>query len=123
MALLNMVFAGSGFELSNVTAFQLLIAGGLLLAIAVFLLAWTRERRVSVKSSAVTDEIAVYLGRIAHALENAADPAVKKWSAAQNTRARRYLDQRETRPFVRDQLERLLANTSPNYSSLVWRAG
>ena len=74
MALLNMVFAGSGFELSNVTAFQLLIAGGLLLAIAVFLLAWTRERRVSVKSSAVTDEIAVYLGRIANALENAADP-------------------------------------------------
>lgn len=56
-------------------------------------------------------------------LENAADPDVKQWSTAQNTRARAHLDKLESRAFVHDQLERLFAHTSPNYSSLVWRAG
>jgi hypothetical protein len=60
--------------LSNVTAFQLLIAGALLLALAAFLLALSRERRVSVKPSNVTEELAIHLGRIANALENLADP-------------------------------------------------
>jgi prolyl oligopeptidase len=56
-------------------------------------------------------------------LEKAGDPEVKKWSATQNEAARRYLDKLETRAFVHDYLERLFAKTSPNYSSLVWRAG
>jgi prolyl oligopeptidase len=56
-------------------------------------------------------------------LENAADPAVKKWSAAQNAQARGYLDKLETRPLLQDRLTRLVAKTSPNYSSLAWRAG
>ena len=56
-------------------------------------------------------------------LENAADPAVKKWGAAQNDHARAYLDKLETRPLVKDHLQRLVAKTSPNYSSLAWRAG
>ena len=56
-------------------------------------------------------------------LENAADPAVKKWSAAENEQARAYLDKLSTRAFVTNQLQRLFAKTSPNYSSLVWRSG
>ena len=56
-------------------------------------------------------------------LENADDAAVKKWSAAQNQQARKYLDKLETRALVTNQLHRLFAQTSPNYSSLVWRAG
>src|SRR4051812_2088599 len=56
-------------------------------------------------------------------LENAADPAVKKWSAAENEQARSYLDKLPTRAFVADQLQRLFAKTSPNYSSLIWRSG
>lgn len=56
-------------------------------------------------------------------LENAADPAVKKWSAAENEQARTYLDKLPARAFVADQLQRLFAKTSPNYSSLVWRSG
>ena len=56
-------------------------------------------------------------------LENATAPDVQKWSAAQNVQARSYLDKLETRPLVHDQLGRLFAQTSPNYSSLTWRAG
>jgi len=72
--LLNTALAVPGMALSNVTAFQLLIAGALLLALAAFLLALSRERRVSVKPSNVTEELAIHLGRIANALENLADP-------------------------------------------------
>jgi hypothetical protein len=74
MQLLNTGLAGLGVALSNLTAFQLLIAGGLLLGVAALLLALGRERRVSVKPSAVTEELAVHMGRIANALENLADP-------------------------------------------------
>jgi hypothetical protein len=74
MQLLNTGLAGLGAALSNLTAFQLLIAGGLLLGVAALLLALGRERRVSVKPSAVTEELAVHMGRIANALENLADP-------------------------------------------------
>ena len=66
--------AVAGISLSNVTAFQLLVAGGLLLAVAAFLLALSRERRVSMRSSAVTDELAIHMSRIANALENLANP-------------------------------------------------
>jgi hypothetical protein len=64
-----------GMALSNVTAFQLLIAGGLLLGVAAFLLALSRERRVSMKRSVVTDELTVHTGRIAEALERIANQA------------------------------------------------
>ncbi len=72
--LFNAALAGPGMSLSNVTAFQLLIAGSLLLAVAALLLALSRERRVSVKPSPVTDELAIHMGRIANALENLANP-------------------------------------------------
>ena len=72
--LFNAALALPGMSLSNVTAFQLLIAGGLLLAVAALLLALSRVRRVSVKPSPVTEELAIHMGRIANALENLANP-------------------------------------------------
>ena len=60
--------------LSNITAFQLLIAGALLLGLAAFMLALSRERRITVQRSAVIEELAIHMGRIASALENLADP-------------------------------------------------
>jgi len=72
--LFNAALAAPGMSLSNVTAFQLLIAGGLLLAVAALLLALSRVRRVSVKPSPVTEELAIHMGRIANALENLANP-------------------------------------------------
>ena len=70
----NAALAVPGMSLSNVTAFQLLIAGGLLLAVAALLLALSRVRRVSVRPSPVTEELAIHMGRIASALENLANP-------------------------------------------------
>jgi membrane protein implicated in regulation of membrane protease activity len=72
--LCNAALAVPGMSLSNVTAFQLLIAGGLFLAVAALLLALGRVRRVSVKPSPVTEEFAIQMGRIANALENLANP-------------------------------------------------
>src|SRR6187401_2613532 len=48
-------------------------------------------------------------------LENATDPDVKKWSTAQNERARTHLDKIPERALVKDELEWLFAKTSPNY--------
>ena len=55
--------------LSQLSSFQLLIAGGVLLGVAGFMLALSRERRVSIKRSVVSDELVIHLARIADALE------------------------------------------------------
>jgi hypothetical protein len=73
--LLNTALAVPGMTLSNITAFQLLIAGAMLLGVAAFLLALSRERRISMKRSVVTDELAAHTARIAEALERIADQA------------------------------------------------
>src|SRR6266851_2397017 len=56
-------------------------------------------------------------------LENAGDPAVRKWSAAQNQQARGILDKLPARGFLQQRLDRLFTETSPNYSGLTWRKG
>ena len=61
-------FAGFAF-----TSFQLLIAGALLLGAAALLLLLSGGKRVSVQRSAVTDELAIHLGRIGDALERLAE--------------------------------------------------
>ncbi len=58
--------------LSNVTAFQLLIAGALFLGVAAILMALAREQRISLKRSVVSDELAINIGRIADALDRIA---------------------------------------------------
>ena len=59
--------------LSNMTAFQFLIAGALLLGVAAILMALGREHRISLKRSVVSDELAIHLGRIADALDRIAN--------------------------------------------------
>ncbi len=56
-------------------------------------------------------------------LENGADEAVRKWSAAQNQQARGMLDRLPARAFLQERLQRLFAETSPNYFDLSWRKG
>src|SRR5438445_7657945 len=56
-------------------------------------------------------------------LENGSDRAVGQWSAAQNDHARAVLDKLPVRPWVEDRLQRLLSNSSADYSSLSWRRG
>ena len=53
-----------------VTSFQLLVAGGALLVFAAVLLGLRRRTRVMVERSLLTDELMIYLGRIADALEH-----------------------------------------------------
>lgn len=56
-------------------------------------------------------------------LEKPEDRAVRSWSQAQNRKARSHFDDLPVRDVLRDQLQRLYARASPNYSSLAWRAG
>jgi len=58
--------------LSNMSAFQFLIAGALLLGVAAILMALAREHRISLKRSVVSDELAIHLGKIADALDRIA---------------------------------------------------
>jgi hypothetical protein len=57
-----------------VTSFQLLVAGGALLILAAVLLAVRRHTRVTLDRSMLTDELMIYLGRIADALEHQRTP-------------------------------------------------
>jgi prolyl oligopeptidase len=52
------------------------------------------------------------------ALENAADPAVKAWSDAQNVRTRAYLDALPGRAAVAAKLSRMFKDRSPAFSGL-----
>jgi prolyl oligopeptidase len=56
-------------------------------------------------------------------LENWDDPAVKKWSAAENSRTRVYFDHLPARPAVKTRLTALITNASVSYSDLQYRAG
>ena len=56
-------------------------------------------------------------------LEKDADPAVKAWSAEQNTRTRAYLDKLPDRGAIAARLTKLFSKTSPTYSSMVARPG
>ncbi len=56
-------------------------------------------------------------------LENWADPAVRQWSAAENTRTREYLDHLPARAAIKQQLRALVTASSASYYSLQFRAG
>jgi len=57
------------------TSLQLLVAGGALLICAAVLLGLRRQTRVTVERSLLTDELMIYLGRIADALEKQRIPS------------------------------------------------
>ena len=67
--MLSVLMVGFPKSVSEISSFQLLIAGGLLLGVAAFMLALSRERRVSIRRSAASDELTIQLARIADALE------------------------------------------------------
>src|SRR5262245_59137136 len=56
-------------------------------------------------------------------LENANDPAVKEWTAAQNGYTRSVLDPLPDLPAIRKRVKELLSATSPDYTSLDYRGG
>jgi len=56
-------------------------------------------------------------------LENWDDPEVKQWSAAENARARQYLDNLPARPAVKQRLQQLSGTGSVVYFDLQFRGG
>ncbi|MCI0536478.1 MAG: hypothetical protein L0Z50_14755, partial [Verrucomicrobiales bacterium] len=56
-------------------------------------------------------------------LENADDPAVRRWIEAQNKHTRATLDKLPMRPWIRDRLQRLFSGGMTNYFALSWRRG
>src|SRR5205814_8039948 len=62
----------------TITAVQLLGIGELVLGIGVFLLAFHRVTRTTLKRSVVSDELQAHMGRIADALERIANQATDR---------------------------------------------
>jgi prolyl oligopeptidase len=56
-------------------------------------------------------------------LENAADPEVREWSDAQNTRARAWLDHLPMRSEIAARLKHLYGDQAPSFSALWERSG
>lgn len=71
------------------TSLQFLGVGALLLGIAALLLAFSRERRTTLKRSIVTDELSIHMGRIADALDRIANQASDRASYRANWRESR----------------------------------
>jgi len=64
------------------TSFQLLVAAGALLICAALLLAVRQRMRVTMERSLLTDELIIYLGRIADALEQQRTPSTDEVTVA-----------------------------------------
>jgi prolyl oligopeptidase len=56
-------------------------------------------------------------------LEDWSDPAVKQWSAAENTRTREYLDHLPARAEIRQKLQQMMTASTGEYFSLKERGG
>jgi hypothetical protein len=67
-----------GIPLTNV---EMLVAGGVLLVFAGFLIGVRRRSRIALQNSAVTEELIAYLARIANALETSRPPSADEISA------------------------------------------
>jgi prolyl oligopeptidase len=98
-------------------------AFGLPLLALLSLCSCSRDESVATKKPATQEYHGVKVVDDYAWLENANDPDVKKWNAAQYVKARTHLDQLPERNFVTEELTRLYAKTSPNYFGLTWRAG
>jgi hypothetical protein len=71
--LLSVIFIPSWFPNLPITSTQLLLAGGVLLFVVGLMIGIGRKQRVSVQRSFFTDELMIYLSRIADAVERQAD--------------------------------------------------
>ncbi len=71
--MLSVIFIPSWFPDLPSTGTQLLVAGGTLLFVAGLLMGFGKRQRVSLHRSLLTDELMIYLSRIADAVERHAD--------------------------------------------------
>src|ERR1041385_3042109 len=88
------------------------------LLLAIFVAGCSPKGGVSTPKKPVTHEYhGVKVSDDYEWLEKADDPAVRKWSAAQNQQARAHLDTIPERAMVKDELERLFEKTSATHSA------
>ena len=71
--MLSVIFIPSWFPNLPTTSTQLLVAGGALLFVAGLLMGFGKRQRVSLHRSLLTDELMIYLSRIADAVERHAE--------------------------------------------------
>ena len=71
--MLSVIFIPSWFPNLPVTSAQLFVAGGVLLFVVGLMIGIGRKQRVAVQRSFFTDELMIYLSRIADAVERQAD--------------------------------------------------
>jgi hypothetical protein len=71
--LLSVIFIPSWFPNLPITSTELFVAGGVLLFVVGLMIGIGRRQRVSVQRSFFTDELMIYLSRIADAVERQAD--------------------------------------------------
>ena len=71
--MLSGIFIPSWFPNLPVTSAQLFVAGGVLLFVVGLMIGIGRKQRVAVQRSFFTDELMIYLSRIADAVERQAD--------------------------------------------------
>jgi len=77
--LLSVIFIPSWFPNLPITSGQLFVAGGVLLFVVGLMIGIGRKQRVSVQRSFFTDELMIYMSRIADAVERQADrPTVQQ---------------------------------------------
>ena len=71
--MLSVIFIPSWFPDLPITSTQLFVAGGVLLFVVGLMIGIGRKQRVSIQRSFFTDELMIYLSRIADAVERQAD--------------------------------------------------
>lgn len=71
--MLSVIFIPSWFPNLPITSTELFVAGGVLLFVVGLMIGIGRKQRVSVQRSFFTDELMIYLSRIADAAERQAD--------------------------------------------------
>ncbi len=77
--MLSVISIPSWFPSLPITSAQLLVGGGVLLFVVGLMIGIGRKQRVALQRSLLTDEIMIYLSRIADAVERQADrPTVQQ---------------------------------------------
>ena len=81
LGMLGMVDVPSWMVYEPLSSYQLLLMGGGLLILAAVLMGLRRKTRVTLESSVVTQELMIYLARIADAVERPQGPSAEQITA------------------------------------------
>lgn len=78
MAMLGMMEVPTWMVYEPLSSYQLLLIGGALLILAALLMGLRRKTRITLENSVVTEELMIYLARIANAVERPQGPSAEE---------------------------------------------